>query len=435
MSTVLLWAKIAALLWLGALLVVVLTEIRFLQRLIPDWLRNMARLVVLVVTIGTLTLALLIGVRIVSSSFAARTSTGTGPTFDLCFTSPNCFALSVYLSSHQEELSQPAGEDPSAVSFTVESGETAAGVAARLEDQGLVVNGEVFRRFMTYKGLDTSLEAGTYSLRANMTMHEIAEALQHGSGNAVTVTIPEGWRAEQVAWLLEQQGLMRSDDFMAEVRSGQYDYPWLACRQAGTSLEGFLFPDTYEFSKDAKPTDVVGLMVATFDSRVAPQIDSRLGGKTVFDLNLGTDRPMTACDVMILASIVEREAVVATERPIIASVYFNRLDPAFINEAALRLSADPTIQYAKGYDPATENWWNPMLPGEGQTIDSPYNTFIVQGLPPGPICSPGLASVLAVLEPAQTNYLYFHAIGDGSGTHVFAATLEEHLRNQEQYKP
>jgi UPF0755 protein len=435
LSTVLLWVRIAALLWLGALVTVLLSEIRLVQRLIPDWLRNLARLFVLVGTIGSLTLALLFGVRIVSSSFAARTSTGTGPTFDLCFTSPNCFALSVYLSSHQEELSQLASDDPSAVSFTVESGETAAGVAARLEEQGLVVNGEVFRRFMTYKGLDTSLKAGTYSLRANMTMHEIAEALQHGGGNAVTVTIPEGWRAEQVAWLLEQQGLMRSDDFMAEVRSGHYDYPWLACRQAGTSLEGFLFPDTYEFSKDAKPTDVVGLMLATFDSRVAPQIDSRLGGKAVFDLSLGTDRPMTACDVMILASIVEREAVVAAERPIIASVYFNRLDPAYINEAALRLSADPTIQYAKGYDPATENWWNPMLPGEGQTIDSPYNTFIVQGLPPGPICSPGLASVLAVLEPAQANYLYFHAIGDGSGTHVFAATLEEHLRNQEQYKP
>lgn len=435
MSTVLLWLKVAGLLWLGALLLVLLSEIKFLQRVIPDWLRNLARLLVMVGTIGVLTLTVLFGFRIVSSSFAARTTTGTGPAFDLCFTSPNCFALSAYLSMHQEELSQPASDDPSAVTFAVEPGETAAGVAARLEEQSLVVNGEVFRRFMTYKGLDTSLEAGTYSLRANMTMHEIAEALQHGGSDALTVTIPEGWRAEQAAWLLEQQGLMRSDDFMAEVRSGQYDYPWLACRQPGTSLEGFLFPDTYQLSKDAKPADVVRLMLANFDTRVAPQIDSRLGGKTIFDLNLGTDRPMTACDVMILASIVEREAVVAEERPIIASVYFNRLDPAYINEAALRLSADPTIQYAKGFDPATESWWNPMLPGEGQTIESPYNTFIVQGLPPGPICSPGLAAILAVLEPAQTNYLYFHAIGDGSGTHAFAATLEEHLQNQEKYKP
>jgi UPF0755 protein len=142
---------------------------------------------------------------------------------------------------------------------------------------------------------------------------------------------------------------------------------------------------------------------------------------------------MTVYDVITLASIVEREAVVDEERPIIASVYYNRLDPAYVEETALRLSSDPTIQYAKGYDPETGNWWNPMLPGEGQTIESPYNTFQVQGLPPGPICSPGLASILAVLNPSDTDYLYFHAIGDGS--HVFASTLDEHLQNQEQYTP
>jgi len=436
-----LWVKIGAFLWLSAALVVLLSEVRFFQRLIPDWLRNLTRLFVLVITVGVLTLALLFGFKIMSNALAARTSTGGGGTVDLCFKSPNCFALSAYLIWNQGKLNQPASDDPSEVSFTVESGETASGVAARLEQQGLVINGEVFRRFMTYEGLDTSLEAGTYALRANMTMHDIAEALQHGGGNAVMVTIPEGWRAEQVAWKLEQLGLMRSDDFMAEVRSGQYDYPWLACRTPGTSLEGFLllegflFPDTYQLAKDAKPSDVVRLMLARFNDQVAPQLDARLSGKTIYDLNQGADRPMTACDVMILASIVEREAVVPEERPIIASVYFNRLNPAYINESALRLSADPTVQYAKGFDPATESWWNPMLPGEGQTIKSPYNTFNVQGLPPGPICSPGLASVLAVLEPAQTNYLYFFAIGDGSGKHAFAATLEEHLKNQELYKP
>jgi UPF0755 protein len=142
---------------------------------------------------------------------------------------------------------------------------------------------------------------------------------------------------------------------------------------------------------------------------------------------------MTVQDVIILASIVEREAVLSEERPIIASVYLNRLDPAYVEETALRLSSDPTIQYAKGYDPETQSWWNPMLPGEGQTVESPYNTFKVQGLPPGPISNPGLASILAVLNPADTGFLYFHAIGDGS--HAFASTLQEHLQNQEQFAP
>jgi UPF0755 protein len=306
-------------------------------------------------------------------------------------------------------------------------------VAARLEQEGLVVNGEVFRRFMSYQGLDVSLEAGTYTLRPNMTMHEIAVAFQEGGTNAVSVTIPEGWRLEQVGWVLEQQGLMRSDDFVAQARTGQYPYDWLSSRPAAATLEGFLFPDTYQLAPDATPTSVIELMLTTFDQRVVPEIEGRLAGKTLFDLSLGDYRPMTIYDVVTLASIVEREAVVAEERPIIASVYLNRLNPAYIEETALRLSADPTIQYAKGYDPATGNWWNPMLPGEGQTIDSPYNTFKVQGMPPGPICSPGLASILAVLNAADTNYLYFHAIGDGS--HAFAATLEEHLQNQEQYSP
>jgi len=433
LSSLLLWVKVAGLAWVGALWLVLLAEVRWLQRLVPDWLRNLSRLVVLVGTVGVLTLTILFGVRVMVSSWQARAQTGTGPTLDLSFESADAFFLSLYLSMHQAELNRPAGDDPTPVSFVVQPGETAAQVAMRLEEEGLVVNGEVFRRFMAYQGLDRSLEAGTFMLRATMTMHDIAQALQHGGANTVTVTIPEGWRAEQVAWLLEQQGLMRSDDFMALVRSGRYDYPWLASRPAGASLEGFLFPDTYQLPQEVSPTLVIELMLSNFDLRAAPEIESRLAGKTIFDLNQGAYRPLTVYDVVTLASIVEREAVVPEERPLIASVYLNRLNPAYVEETALRLSADPTVQYAKGFDPATGNWWNPMLPGEGQTLDSPYNTFKVQGLPPGPICSPGLASILAVLDPADTTYLYFHAIGDGS--HVFASTLEEHLRNQEKYRP
>lgn len=433
MSSLILWLKIAALSWTIALLVVLVTEVRWFRRWVPDWLRSLSRLVVLVGTVGALTLTVLFGARVMISSLEARSQTPSGPPLNLSFESLDSFLLSLYLSMHQAELNQPAGEDASPVTFVVQPGETAAQVAARLEEEGLVVNGEVFRRFMTYQGLDRTLEAGTYRLRANMTMHDIAQALQHGSADTVTVTIPEGWRMEQVAWLLEQQGLVRADDFLAVARTAQYDYPWLADRPPGATLEGFLFPDTYQLPTETTPAAIVELMLVNFDAKAAPEITTRLAGKQLFEVQTGQYRPMTLYDVIILASIVEREAVVPDERPIIASVYYNRLDPAHVEETALRLSADPTVQYAKGYDPQTGNWWNPMLPGEGQTIDSPYNTFKVQGLPPGPICSPGLASILAVLNPAQTDYLYFHAIGDGS--HVFAATLEEHLKNQQQYSP
>lgn len=420
---------------MGALLIVLLAEFRFLRRVVPDWLRSLSRIVVLVGVVGSLTVAVLLGGQLVTEALEARAELAQGPALEVDLSSLDAAMLSLYLSLHQAELNQPASDDPTAVTFVVEPGETAGMVALRLDEEELVVNGEVFRRFMTYHGLDATLQAGTYSLRANMTMHEIAEALQEGGSNALMVTIPEGWRLEQTGWWLEYQELMRADDFVAQATTAQFAYPWLAGRPPGASLEGFLFPDTYEFAFDVTPAQVVERMVANFDTRVVPEIESRLANRTIFDVEQGTYRPMTLYELVTLASIIEREAVVDEERPIIASVYYNRMDPAYVEETALRLSSDPTIQYAKGYDPATESWWNPMEPGEGLTVDSPYNTFKVQGLPPGPICSPGLASILAVLNPAETNYLYFHALGDGSGTHVFASTLEEHLQNQEQLAP
>jgi UPF0755 protein len=425
------WAKIAAVLWGVALVVTVLAEVRPFLRLIPDWLRNLARVTVLVGTVGALTAGVLVGARLVTTSIEAQPQAAGTASFNLSFASPDAFFQSFYLSMHQDDLDQPAGDDPTPVTFTVASGETAGGVAVRLQEGGLVSNGEVFRRYMAFYGLDASLQAGTYTLRANMTIPELAEALQHGSVDAVTVTIPEGWRAEQIGWLLQQQGLMRSDDFMAQVRAGQSTYPWLGSRPAGASLEGFLFPDTYQFPKETTPQEVVERMLADFDVRAASEIAAALPGKRIFDIKLNDYRDLTLFDVLILASIVEREAQVPEERPIIASVYLNRLDPTYREQAAYRLSSDPTVQYAKGLDAQTDNWWSPMLPGEGQTVDSPYNTFRIQGLPPGPIANPGLASIQAVLDPAQTTYLYFHTVGDGS--HVFASTLEEHLSNQQKY--
>jgi UPF0755 protein len=427
------WARLGALAWAVAVLLVLVAEARPLQRLFPDWLRALSRVVLLVGTVGILTVGVLVGVRLVATDLEARPETGPKVALDLSFDSPDAFFQGLYLSAHQAELSQPAGEADTPVTFVVEQGETASSVAQRLAEQGLVVNGDVFRRYMSYKGLDASLQAGTYSLRANMTIPELAEVLQVGSVDAVTLTFVEGWRAEQIGWWLEQNGVMRSDDFMAQVRTGSYGYPWLSSKPEGESLEGFLFPDTYQFPTETTPAEVVDRMLANFGERAAAEIEAQLAGREIFDVATGGYRPLTVYDVVTLASIVEREAVVPEERPIIASVYFNRLDPAFVNETALRLNSDPTVQYAKGLDAATGNWWSPMLPGEGLTVESPYNTFRVQGLPPGPIANPGLASIQAVLKPATTGYLYFHAIGDGS--HVFATTLEEHLANQQKYKP
>lgn len=251
-----------------ALLVVLLAEVRAVQRLIPDWLRNLSRVALLAGTVAILTVGGLVGARLIGEDLQARPEAGADAQLELSFESPNAFSRASTSASTRRSSSR-RGEDPSPVTFVVESGETATAVAQRLEELGLVVSGDVFRRYMSYRGLDASLQAGTYTLKATMTIPEVAEALQTGSVDAVMVTIVEGWRAEQIGWLLEQRGLMSSDEFLAEVRTGQYEYAWLAGRPVGASLEGFLFPDTYEFAAEVTPAEVVGRMLADFDLRAS----------------------------------------------------------------------------------------------------------------------------------------------------------------------
>jgi UPF0755 protein len=325
--------------------------------------------------------------------------------------------LSLYLQSRADEINMPIGDSPSPVTFIVETGETAASIAARLEELDLITDATLFRRFLQYHGLDASLEAGEYQLRRNMNMREIAEALQHSRMQEVAITIPEGWRAEQVADLLTAENIMDGSVFLAAVRQGvAIDHPLLADRPAGVSLEGYLFPETYRLPAQAAPEDLLTRMLDTMQARLP------IGWE-----GIASAHGLTFYEVLIVASIVEREAVVPEERPTIASVYLNRL------EQGMYLQADPTVQYAMGYQPETGQWWKtPVTLEEYENVNSPYNTYLYPGLPPGPICSPGASSILAVLQPAQTTYLFF--LGRGDGSHVFAETYEEHQRNVQLYQ-
>jgi len=323
--------------------------------------------------------------------------------------------MGLYLQYRQGDLDRPASYDDTPVTFVVEPGESAATIAARLEELGLVTDGELFRMFIRYHGIDANLEAGEYVLRPNMTMAEIAETLQHARIEEVTVTIPEGWRAEQVAQMLAKENIVDGDEFLALVRGGKFDYSLLRDRPEESSLEGFLFPETYRIPAQAEAKDLIERMLSTLDERFTPEMR-----------RLAVERGMTVYEVITLASIVEREAAIAEERPLIADVFLNRL------EQDMYLRADPTVQYAKGYDATTGQWWAPVTPEDWEAVDSPYSTYLYPGLPPGPICSPGLSAIQAVLEPADTEYLFFLAKGDGS--HAFATTYEEHLQNQELYQ-
>ena len=323
------------------------------------------------------------------------------------------YFLSLYLQTQSETINTPVSDDPSPVPFVVDVGENAVTISNKLLEQNVIADADLFRLFLRYNGLDASLEAGDYVLRRNMNMREIAENLQRASFEEVTVTIPEGWRAEQVAELLTAENIMDGAIFLATVRQGTgIDHPLLADRPANTSYEKYLFPDTYRLPANGSPEDLITRMLDNMASKIPSNA-----------LGLAAGQGYTFYDILIIASIVEREAVVPAERPTIASVYLNRLTQS------MPLQADPTVQYAMGYQTDNGQWWKtPVTLEEYSEVNSPYNTYLNFGLPPGPIANPGAASINAALQPEQTPYLFLMACG-GDGQHLFTADFAIHEAN------
>jgi UPF0755 protein len=359
-------------------------------------------------------LAVVIGAGGLIFRFLASSPSGGGPSLSLCkLLSPEQALISLYLDAKAAELEQPAGDDDSPVTFVVEPGETAAEIAARLEEDGLITDAELFRRYVQYHGLDAGIEAGEFTLRQTMIIPEIAQALQRGQLPEQVVTIQEGLRLEQVAAAVEQQTSIPRDEFLALVTSewpnAGFTYNFLADLPPGATLEGFLFPETYRLPEEATATDLLGRMLGTFDTRMSSEVRAA-----------AADHGLNVYELITLASIVEREAVLDEERPLIASVYHNRLESGWF------LSACPTVQYGLGQP---SDWW-PTLTLDDLELDSPYNTYHNLGLPPGPICSPGLASIRAGAYPADSVFFFFLAnCTKNDGSHLFAATQEEHNAN------
>jgi UPF0755 protein len=322
----------------------------------------------------------------------------------------------LYLQFRQAELETPVNASGAPVAFVVEPGQTAGDIGAALQRDGLISDASLFRMLVKYYDLGSRLEAGEYQLSPAMTMMEIAETLQHGRLREMTITIPEGWRLEQIAEYLEKQGIATQVEFMALAAQPWTEFEFLRDRPAGASLEGYLFPDTYRIGPSFGAREVITVMLENFDRRVPPDMRAQAEGLTLHQL-------------ITLASVVEREAVIADERPIIAAVFLNRMD------ARMYLGACSTVQYSKGIDAVTGKWWSPITLEETRSVASPYNTYANLGLPPGPICNPGLDAIRAALNPADTDYLYF-VLNDvkGDGSHVFSRTYEEHLANQAKYQ-
>jgi len=312
----------------------------------------------------------------------------------------------------RDNILQPVDAGGGRVIFEVELGESVPDMAARLQGEGIIRSAEAFQTYLVYSGLDTGVQAGEHQLSPALNALQIALAMQDATPLEVSFSVLPGWRAEEIAALLPTSGLAVSeDDFLALVRdpSGLDLPPSLADL---ASLEGFLYPDVYRLERDISAEEMLLTFVRRFDEQV-PQTAREALERQGYSLVEG----------VTLASIVQREAVVAEEQPMIASVFHNRM------QDGMKLDSDPTVQYAVGFDADRASWWvNPITAADLQT-DSPYNTYLYAGLPPGPIANPALSAIQAVAFPAQTPYYFFRARCDGSGRHVFARTYEEHLSN------
>jgi UPF0755 protein len=315
----------------------------------------------------------------------------------------------------------PVGRTPishQTVLVTVLEGESVRDVGELLEKEGVISSAILFRILVALEGYDGQLVAGDYELEKGMPTVQVIDRLHKGITSPLVVTIIEGMRAEEIADTMQREGVVSREAFLEAIQ-GSYDFAFLRNKPVSANLEGYLFPDTYFFGRTTTAEDAVKQMLENFDAKFSEELRQEADNA---GLSLHT--------VVTLASIVEREAQVAEERPIIAGIFLRRL------RIGMPLEADPTVQYALANDPesvAEYGYWKKELTQKDLEIDSPYNTYRRTGLPPGPICNPGLDSIVAVVRPAQTNYLYFVAKPDGS--HAFAETLEEHLANVELYGP
>ncbi|NEQ68131.1 MAG: endolytic transglycosylase MltG [Symploca sp. SIO2D2] len=293
-----------------------------------------------------------------------------------------------------------------AVQIQIPRGTTSGQIGNDLEAAGLLRSAKAWRLWFYWLKLQEpqgSFKAGTYKLSPTQPLAEIAQKVWNGEVMQLSFTIPEGWSLQQMGTYFESLGYFSAQEFLSAARQIPEDqYPWLPSDLP--HLEGYLYPDTYRLSSDrVTPEQIIQRMLDRFEEVALPLYQE------------GQDKTQLELDEWVaLASIVEKEAVIASERPLIAGVFAQRL------RRDMKLQADPTVEYGLGIKQTADQ---PLTLAQVQT-PSPYNTYLNQGLPPTPIAGPGLESLKAALNPENTDYLYFVARYDG--THFFSKTLEEH---------
>lgn len=323
-------------------------------------------------------------------------------------------AIASELISDIDSLKTPLANVGEELDFVVSEGESVQLICLQLEQSNLIYDADVLRLYLIYTGLDRQIRAGSFKLSSSMSPIEISHELTDQNKTSIQFSILPGWRLEEIAASLPTSGLsIDPQEFLELAYNPSADLQLKIDLPAGSSLEGYLFPGIYQVSRDITVQLLLDQILERFSSTLTSDLRSAFSRQGI-NLHEG----------ITLASIIQREAIIGEECPLIASVFYNRL------EAGMFLETDPTVQYALGYQESSNTWWKAPLFYKDLEIISPYNTYQYPGLPPGPISNPDLSSLMAVGFPAQTSYYYFRAKCDGSQLHNFAITFEEHLANE-----
>lgn len=300
------------------------------------------------------------------------------------------------------------------INITIEKGDTATKLAQTLNDAGVIKYKEVFRLLARFASLDTRLQIGTFTVSKDMSYDEIFEVFKTTQNyrKTVRITFIEGKSVSEIIDLLTENGIGNKDRFEQVIKGWDFGYDYLPAAGTENRLEGFLYPDTYEFYLDESEESVIKRFLDNFNRKIT--------SADVFNRVKNSGRDFY--DVMIMASIIEEESQVDAEKATIASVFYNRL------KIRMKLQSDATVNYLLAVEDRRGS-----STAESLSIDSPYNTYMYYGLPPTPVSNPTVGSIIAAIEPAETTYYYFCSRNDGSGEHVFAETLEEHQKNVATY--
>jgi len=334
------------------------------------------------------------------------------PSDKLSITQRILLPLKLYLG--RNELQESTSLSDSEVLFEINVDESASTVCSKLEQTGIINDSDVLINYLIYKGYDRLIQSGVFRLTTAMTSIEIADLLTEPITKDVTFVILPGWRIEEIAASLVTSGLnIDPEEFINLAYHPTLDLSEKVGLVQGISLEGFLYPKEYQIPREIVLNDLLSLLLDEFTKN----LDN--------DLILAIENHgLNLREAVTLASIIQREAIEKTEQPLIASVFYNRMN------LGMRLETDPTVQYALGINTSTSQWWKSPLSYEDLTVVSPYNTYQIYGLPPGPICNPNISAIRAVAYPDESPYFYFRAACDGSRTHNFAVNYEEHLGNE-----